>query len=178
MSRTWVVARFLAGSVSVIVGHCAPGRGFTLPIAFSTAWISPVLHGGRPRTGAICLLTALLLAARANHAWFYPLLARLPQRREHWRPSSQQHGHHRRPGAVDHVANLAAGRLSLQLPSALWLLPTWFALWLLANPGPAPGSTHEPRRVAPAAVGRVRLLLVANDRKSSLDPGLEWATAC
>jgi hypothetical protein len=30
------------------------------------------------------------------------------------------------------VANLLAGRLTLDFPSALWIAPTWLVLWLLA----------------------------------------------
>jgi hypothetical protein len=74
------------------------------------------------------------------------------------------------------VANLAAGRLSLHWPSALWLLPTWLGLWLLAAALALPlaaltsrGGSHLLLWVLFAAV------LVANDRKSSLGPGLEWA---
>lgn len=84
-------------------------------------------------TGGICLLTALLLASRANRAWSYPLIARLRWRSELLAAIVLA------SLAVTALlslaitaANLLAGRLSLDFPSALWILVTWPALWSLA----------------------------------------------
>jgi hypothetical protein len=84
-------------------------------------------------TGVICLLTALLLAGRANRAWTYPLIARLKRRSELLAAIVL--------GSLIVTAilslligagNLAAGRLTLELPSALWIVLTWPAAWFLA----------------------------------------------
>ncbi|MGD8625627.1 MAG: hypothetical protein PVF47_01225 [Anaerolineae bacterium] len=84
-------------------------------------------------TGALCLLTTLLLASRANRAWSYLLVARLRQRSELLAALVL--------GSLGITAvlaflimagNLLSGRLSLDFPSALWTAPTWLALWLLA----------------------------------------------
>jgi hypothetical protein len=127
--------------------------------------------------GAICLLTTLVLASRANRASSYLLVARL----------------HRRAELLAALvlaslivtsllailiagANLLAGRLTLHFPSALWILPTWLALWLMftALALPLSGLTG---RGGSHLVGFVLVtaLLVANDQKDALTKrGLDW----
>jgi len=181
MSRTWFVAGFLTRDLFLSLLGIAPIAAavtFGL-IAFEygmdQAQFFTVAGLG---TATICLLTDLLLAARANHAWFYPLLARLPRRGELLAAivlSSM--GITGLLALLITVANLAAGRLTLDMPSALWLLPTWFALWLLAGALALPlaaltsrGGSHLALWVLFAA------LLVAYDQKSRLpSPGLDWA---
>jgi hypothetical protein len=83
--------------------------------------------------GTICFLTCLLLASRANRAAFYPLLARLGHRGELLVAvvlSGLGITAVLSAGIVG--ANLLAGRLTLSYPSALWILPTWLTVWLLA----------------------------------------------
>jgi hypothetical protein len=126
--------------------------------------------------GAICMLTTLLLASRANRAWSYPLVARL-HRRDELLASLVLGG--LIITAVLAVliagANLLAGRLTLDFPSALWILPTWFVLWLLAAALALPLSELVSRG-ASHLIGFVllTLLLVSNDRKAVLvERGLE-----
>lgn len=119
---------------------------------------------------AICLVTALLLASRANRGSSYLLVARL---------------HHRAEllvaialaslaitaalGLLISVANLLAGRLTLEFPSGLWILPTWLPLWLLAAALALPLSGLVERRGS-HLVGYLLVagLLIANDRKALL----------
>jgi hypothetical protein len=92
--------------------------------------------------GVICLVTALLLAGRANRAVTYPLLARLHRRAELL--AAPVLGSLLITAALAvlvAVANLLTGRLTLEWPSALWLLPTWLPLWLLAAAMALPLST-------------------------------------
>ena len=181
MSRTWIVARFLtrdlflslAGVVpvaaAVTFGLIAFEYGMDQAQFFTVAGIG---------TGTICLLTALLLAARAKHAWFYPLLARLPRRGELLAAilvSSM--GITTLLTLLITFANLTAGRLTLDMPSALWLLPTWFALWLLAGALALPLAALTSRSGTHLVLwGLFATLLVANDQKSTLlSRGPEWA---
>lgn len=125
----------------------------------------------------ICLLTTLLLASRANRASSYLLLARLPWRGELLTALVLASlGITTVLAILITGANLAAGRLSLDFPSALWILPTWLILWLLAATLALPLS---------ALVGRhgshlggyvlVVALLVAHDQKAMLESrGLHW----
>lgn len=178
MSRALIVARFLtrdlflslAGIVpvaaAVTFGLIAFEYGMDQAQFFTVAGLG---------TGTICLLTALLLAARANHAWFYLLLARLRRREELLAAivlSSM--GITALLALLIAVANLAAGRLTLHFPSVLWLLPTWFALWLLAAALALPLAALTSRGGSHLALWIVfTALLVAYDQKSRLGPGLE-----
>jgi hypothetical protein len=130
-------------------------------------------------TCAICTLTTLLLASRANRASSYPLLARLDKRVELLAALILG-------GIVITIAlafliaaaNLAIDRLTLDFPSALWILPTWFALWSLGAALALPLAALTGRRGTNVA-GWVLLtaLLVANDRQSWLrNHGFEWLT--
>ncbi len=127
-------------------------------------------------TGAICLLTTLLLASRASRAWSYPLLARLRRRSELLAAIVLA------SLAITTVlslligiGNLLAGRLTLDFPSALWIVPTWPALWLLAATLALPLSSLTARAGSHLA-GWVLLaaLLVGHDQAARLrQKGLE-----
>jgi hypothetical protein len=127
-------------------------------------------------TGTLALVSTLLLASRAHRGWVYPLITRLRQRSE--LPAALALGGLAvtAPLALLLTAgNLATGRLSLDFPSALWILPTWLAVWLLgvclALPLSALLSQHGSH-----LAGWVLLaaLLVAQDQKVALQAhGLE-----
>ncbi len=83
--------------------------------------------------GFIGWLTALLLAGRADRASSFLLVARLRRRAELLAALLV--------GALGLTAllavlialpNLLAGRLTLEFPAALWIVPTWLVLWSLA----------------------------------------------
>ena len=180
MSRTWFVAGFLTRDLFLSLSGIAPIAAavtFGL-IAFEygmdQAQFFTVAGLG---TGTICLLTALLLAARANHAWLYPLLARLPRRGELLAAIVLSSvGITTLLALLTAVGNLAAGRLTLHMPSALWLLPTWRALWLLAAALARPLAALTSRGGSHLALWvLLAVLLVAYDQKSRLGPGLELA---
>ena len=173
MSRTGIVAGLLARDLFLSLSGIAPvaaAATFGL-IAFEygmdQAQFFTVAGLG---TAAICLLTVQLLAARANRAWLYPVLARLPRREELLAAV-----------VVSSLAitgllataiaagNLAAGRLTLSLPSALWLLPTWFALWLLTATLGLPLAALTSRGGSHLVLWALfAALLIANDQKSRL----------
>ena len=74
------------------------------------------------------------------------------------------------------LANLLAGRLSLDFPSALWIVPTWLPVWLLGALATLPLSGLVARGGS-HLLGYVLLagLLVANDRKAFLaSHGVNW----
>jgi hypothetical protein len=125
-------------------------------------------------TGTICLLTALMLAGRANRAWTYLLIARLKRRSELLSALVLASliitaG----LSLLIGVGNLAAGRLTLAFPSALWILLTWPALWFLAAALALPLSALTARAGSHLA-GWVLLatLLVGYDQRARLQ-GLE-----
>ena len=127
--------------------------------------------------GSICLLNTLLLASRANRASSYPLVARLHRRAELL--AALVLG-----GLLITAAlaipitggNLLLGRLTLDWPSALWILPTWLPLWLLAAALALPLSPLA-GRAGSHLVGWTLLaaLLIANDQKARLQHlRLDW----
>jgi hypothetical protein len=172
---TWFLVREISRSPSGIV-PLAAALAFGL-IAFEygmdqAQFISVAGVG----TGAICLLTCLLLASRANRGWSYPLIARLKHR-------SQLLVAILLASLITTAAlslliavgNLLAGRLTLSFPSALWILATWPALWLLAAALALPLSSLT-ARAGSHLVGWVLLaaLLVGHDQAAQLrQRGLE-----
>lgn len=127
--------------------------------------------------GGICLVTALLLASRADRASSYLLVGRL-----HWRAELlvaivlASMAVTAVLGLLVGVANLLAGRLTLEFPSALWILPTWLPLWLLAATLALPLSSLV-ERGGSHLIGYVLVvgLLIANDRKAFLiRNGIDW----
>jgi hypothetical protein len=127
--------------------------------------------------GTICLLTTLLLASRANRASSYLLLARLHSRTELLLALAMGGlGITIFLAVLVTSANLLAGRLTLVLPSALWILPSWLVLWLLAVALALPLSALV-GRAGSHLVGYVTLavLLVANDQNAMLrSRDLDW----
>jgi hypothetical protein len=121
-------------------------------------------------TGGICLFTTLLLAGRANRAWSYLLLARLRSRGELL--AGLVLGGLLVTGILSLLitaANLALGRLTLDFPSALWIVPTWLNLWLLAAALALALSSLTSRAGSHlAAYTLLTALLLANDRKAWL----------
>jgi hypothetical protein len=127
--------------------------------------------------GAICLLTTLLLSSRANRASTYLLISRLRSRSElllalvlsGWGITVVL-------ALLLTVANLLAGRLTLDYPSALWILPAWTVLWLMAAALAIPLSALAGRGGS-QLLGYAALsgLLLANDRQDFLlRRGLDW----
>jgi hypothetical protein len=175
---TWFLVRELSRSPAGIV-PLAAALAFGL-IAFEYGMDQPqFISVAGVGTGAICLLTTLLLASRANRAWSYPLIARLKHRSELLAAivlASMA------TTAVLSlfigVGNLLAARLALDFPSALWILVTWPALWLLAAALALPLSPLTARAGSHLA-GWVLLaaLLVGQDQAARLrQRGLEWLT--
>lgn len=118
-------------------------------------------------TAVICLLTALLLTSRASHAWLYPLLTRLRWRSELLLTIVVSSLAITTVLALLIAAfNLAAGRLTLDFPSALWAVPTWLVLWLLVAALALPLSSLTSRGGSYLAGWLVLVvLLVANDQR-------------
>jgi len=127
--------------------------------------------------GAICMLTALLLTGRANRASFYPLIARLHRRSELL--VAVVAGSLAITAVIAFLMTEAAllqHRLALDLPSALWIIPTWLALWLFMAALALPLSSLVSRDGS-HMVGYVLItaLLIANDRRSFLEEHrLSW----
>lgn len=127
--------------------------------------------------GAIALLTALLLTGHANRASFYPFAARLHRRSELLAAIVA--------GSLVVTAVIAVlmteaallqHKLVLDFPSALWIIPTWLALWLFMAALALPLSSLVSQDGS-NMVGYVLVtgLLIANDRRSFLEErGLEW----
>lgn len=127
--------------------------------------------------GAICLLTTLLLASRANRASSYLLVTRLHRRSELLVALILTSlGITTALAILITSGNLLTGRLTLNFPSALWILPTWMPLWLLAGALALPlsalanrGGSHMLSYVLLA------VLLIANDQRAVLTShGLDW----
>ena len=127
--------------------------------------------------GGICLVTALLFASRVNRASSYLLVARL-----HWRAELlaaivlASLAITAALGLLVSVANLLTGRLTLDFPSALWILPTWLPLWLLAATLALPLSGLV-ERGGSHLIGYVLVagLLISYDRRAFLiRKGIDW----
>ena len=128
--------------------------------------------------GAICLVTTLLLASRANRGSSYLLVARLPQRVELLIALVLSGlGITSALAVLITAGNLVTDRLALDFPSALWILPTWLGLWLVAAALAMPLSQLVSRGGSHlAAYALLAGLLVANDRKAwLLSHGLDLA---
>jgi len=127
--------------------------------------------------GAICLVTGLVLASRANRASSYLFIVRLHRRSELlaalllsslWFMAAL--------GLLMTVANLLARRLTLEWPSALWILPTWLPVWSLAATL-ALALSGLVGRSGSQLVGYVLFvgLLIGNDRQAFLiRHGMDW----
>jgi hypothetical protein len=180
MSRTstlaWFLVRDLFRSLAGIVPLAAALAFGLIAFEYGMDQAQFIIVGGIG-IGAICLLTTLLLASRANRASSYPLVARL-QRRSELLLALISGGLAITAvlAILITVGNLLLGRLTLDLPSALWILPTWLALWLLASALALPLSALTGRGGS-HVLGYVLLtaLLVLNDQKARLPARrLDW----
>jgi hypothetical protein len=128
-------------------------------------------------TGALCLLTMLLLASRANRASSYPFVARLRRRAELLAALVLSSLAITAVLAfLITVGNLLTGRLTLDFPSALWVVPTWLALWLLAATLALPlsGLVGRSGSHLVAWVLLATLLVVNDQRARLLARSLDW----
>jgi hypothetical protein len=174
-TMTWFLVREIARAPSGIVPLAAALAFGLIAFEYGMDQAQFITVGG-VGTGAICLLTSLLLGSRANRGWSYPLIARLKHRSELLAAlvlasliiTSVL-------SLFIAVGNLLADRLTLSFPSALWILATWPALWLLAAALALPLSSLT-ARAGSHLVGWVLLaaLLVGQDQASRLrERGLE-----
>jgi hypothetical protein len=137
MNRAWTLTRFLTHDLflslvgivplaaAIAFGLIAFEYGMDQPQFFTVAGLG---------NGLICLLTTLLLASRANRASSYLLVARLHRRAEILIALVLSSlGITTVLALLIAGANLLAGRLTLEFPSLLWLLPTWLVLWLMLS---------------------------------------------
>ena len=126
---------------------------------------------------SICLVTALLLASRANRASSYLLVARLHRRAELLTAIVLASLALTLALALCiAVANLLAGRLSLDFPSAFWIPPTWLPLWFLAAALSLPLSGLAEQRGSHLLAWVLLVgILIANDREALLlRHGMSW----
>jgi hypothetical protein len=127
--------------------------------------------------GAICLVTALVLASRVNRASFYLIVARLQRRAELLAAVVLSSlAITTALALLVAIANLLTGRLTLDFPSALWVLPTWLPLLLLAATL-ALTLSGLVERSGSHLLGYALLagVLIANDRKAYLvQHGMNW----
>jgi hypothetical protein len=180
MNRVWILTlyftRDLFRSLSGVV-PLAAALVFGL-VAFEYGMDQPqFITVGGLGTGAICLLTTLLLAGRANRAASYPFVARLRQRAELLTAPIV--------GALVvtallafliALANLLTDRLTLEFPSLLWIVPTWFVLWSFMA-ALALSLSSLVNRGGFQVLGYVLVVgvLVANDREAWLTgQGFHW----
>jgi hypothetical protein len=180
MSRVWTLARFLMHDLfrsltgAVPVGIALAFGLIAFQYGMDQAQFFTVAGLGN---GLICLVTALLLAGRANRAVTYPLLARLHRRAELLAaPVLGSFLITAVLATLVALANLLAGRLTLEWPSALWLLPTWLPLWLLAATLALPLSTLVSRGGSHlVGYGLLLLLLILNEKNAPAPiRRLEW----
>ena len=164
--------RSLSGLVPIAAGFTFYGIAFEYGM-YQAQFITVAGVG----LGAICLLSALLLTGRANRASFYPFAARLHHRSELL--ASVVVGSLAITSVIALLMTEAAllqHKLALEFPSALWIVPTWLALWLFMAALALPLSSLVSRDGS-HMVGYVLItaLLVANDRRSFLqDHNLLW----
>lgn len=178
LALTWFLVSDLSRSLAGIV-PLAGTLAFGL-IAFEYGMDQPqFITVAGIGMGAICLATALVSASRANRASSFLLISRLHRRSELL--AALVLGSFAITAVLTLVmalANLLAGRLTLDFPSSLWIIPTWLPLWLLAATLALPLSGLVERGGSHLA-GYLLLagLLIANDRKAFLArQGLSWLT--
>lgn len=180
MNRTWTLTDFLIRDLFRSLASIVP---LAMALAFGIIAFEYGMDQAQFVTvagvgiGAICLLTTLLLASRANRASSYPLVARLRSRTELL--AALMLGGLSVTGVLAvaiTVVNLLIGRLTLDYPSALWILPTWLVLWILAAALALPLSALTSREGS-HLFGYVLLtaLLVLNDQRAWLRAHrLDW----
>ena len=181
MSRVWILSQYLLYDLSRAAAGIVP---LALAVAFGIIAFEYGMDQAQFITvagvgiGAICFVSGLMLAGRANRASSYPIIARLRNRMELLTAVVLSSLILTAVLALlITVANLLAGRLTLDFPSALWIAPTWLVLWLLAGALALPlsalttrGGTHL------LGYGLLAALLVTNDQKAWLAArGWDWA---
>lgn len=134
MNRIWTLALFLTRDLFLSLTAIVPvaaALAFGL-IAFEYGMDQPqFMTVAGVGIGAICLLTTLLLAGRANRATTYLLVGKLHHRAELLAAIlAGSLGITTILALLIAGANLLAGRLVLEFPAVLWVIPTWLALWL------------------------------------------------
>jgi hypothetical protein len=180
MNRVWVLTLFLVRDVFHSLAGAVPlaaGLAFGI-IAFEygmdQAQFITVAGIG---IGAICMLTTVIISNRANRGASYLLLARLHRRAELLVALALSGmGITAMLAILITAGNLFAGRLELDFPPALWILPTWLPLWLLAASLALPLSALVERGGSHlAGYALLAALLIANDRSAILTAhGLDW----
>lgn len=180
MSRVWTLTGFLTRDLFRSMAGIVP---LALALAFGLIAFeygmdqAQFITVGGLGIGAICFMSTLILASRANRASSYLLLARLHRRAELLAALILSGlGITTILAILIAVANLLTGRLTLESSSAAWIIPSWLPLWLLAAALALPlsalverGSSHLAGYVVLAA------LLVANDQEAWLAArGLDW----
>lgn len=181
MSRVWVLAVYLLRDLFRSLAAVVP-LGVTLAfalIAFEYGMDQPqfVTVAG-VAMAALCILNCLLLAGRANRGASYLVAGRLPRRAELLAALVISSVALTVVLAlVTTIGNLVTGRLTLDWPSAWWIIPTWLCLLLLAAalalplaPLTSRGGSHLVGWLLLAAT------LVAYDQRPRLRArGLGWA---
>jgi hypothetical protein len=173
MKRLWALTEFLLrdlfGSLAGVFPLAAAAAFGLIAFEYGMDQAQFITVAG-VGMGAICYLTTLLLAGRADRAASYPLVARL-----RWRAMLL--------GAIVlgalgitsilalliAAANFLAQRLTLSWPSLLWILPSWLAFWLFVA-ALALSASLLVSRDGSNLIGYVLVvaILVANDRKAAL----------
>jgi hypothetical protein len=182
MKRVWTLTLFLSRDLFLSLSGIVPlaaALAFGL-IAFEYGMDQPQFFTvAGVGIGVICLLTTLLVAGRANRASCYLPIARLHHRAELLAALVLSSlGITAILAIVIAVGNLVTGRLTLEFPSVLWVLPTWLVLWLMMS---------SLALILSSLVGRdgsnligyllVVGLLVTNDQKAVLEARrLTWLT--
>jgi hypothetical protein len=180
MNRIWILAVFVTRDLFRSVASIVP---LALALAFGIIAFeygmdqAQFLTVGGLGIGVICFVTTVLLASRANRASSYLLLARLHHRAELLAALMMSGlGITALLAVMIAGGNLLTGRLILEFPSVVWVVPTWLPLWLLAAALALPLSALVGRGGSHVAgYALVVALLVANDRKAWLTArGLDW----
>ncbi|MGD8398298.1 MAG: hypothetical protein PVG11_05525 [Anaerolineae bacterium] len=176
MTAVWVLAAFLlrdlGRSLAVIV-PLATALAFGL-IAFEYGMDQDqFITVAGVATAALCGLNGMLLAGRADRATSYPIVGRLRQRSQLlFAIVGSSLALTCALALLITIGNLLAGRLTLNFPSILWVVPTWLPLWLLAACLALPLSALTSRGGS-HLVGWVLLaaILVAHDQRARLRAG-------
>lgn len=180
MNRIWTMTLYMIRDLILSLSGIVPlaaALAFGL-IAFEYGMDqAQFITVGAVGTLAICFLATLLLANRANRATSYLLLARLHGRTELLTSLLVASlGITAVLAVMIAAGNLLAGRLTLSLPSAFWILPTWLPLLLMAaSLGLALSGLVA--RNGSHLLGYLLLtgLLVANDQGTALtNRGFHW----
>jgi len=180
MSRVWVLTVFMLRDMF-------RSRVAVVPLGVTLAFALIAFEYGMDQRqfmtvagvamAALCLLNCLLLAGRANRGSTYLIAGRLPRRGELLAALVVSSVLLTVALALTTtVGNLVTGRLTLDFPSALWAVPTWLVLMLLAgalslslSPLTSRGGSHLAGWVLVAAT-----LVVYDQRPRLRTHDLDW----